>query len=184
MNYLDPTEVPFRMGRTALALMGALAFLAAGLFVLLGGDPVVDAQRSGAEALLDNTMGWLGIAALLAFIGFLGYRLVRRRHGLVLHAGGLVDQDSALAVGHVPWTDITGFFIRTVEGEAFLVVHVRDPSIYIERGNPVLRRLRALSTQACGSPVSVSGKWLRADLQELLALCQDYHRRYGAPTAS
>ncbi|MES1199699.1 MAG: STM3941 family protein, partial [Pseudomonadota bacterium] len=76
-------------------------------------------------------------AALLGALGaiFITRKLFDKRPGLVLSAEGIVDNSSGVAAGLIPWSDIEAFNVAEIRGNKFIVVLVKDPEKYLQRGN-------------------------------------------------
>ncbi len=167
--------------KTLRLLGGSCVFAAGGLWMLH-----LDAAE--IEHLPGFNLPWLthGLGVVLIVFFGLGVlvglrKLLDRRPGLVLDAKGLHDNTSGVCAGLVPWSDITGFSVFQVYGQRSLIVHVSDPRKYAKRGGIAGRVLRRINLKLCGSPVAITAQSLQIDFDDLIDLCQGYHRQYGLP---
>ena len=60
-----------------------------------------------------------------------------------------------------------------------LIIKVRHPEKYCERGGPLKRALHRANYKKCGSPVALSTRVLKANLSELLDIFNEYWEKYG-----
>jgi hypothetical protein len=115
-------------------------------------------------------------------------RLVSRRPGLVIDQEGIIDSTSYSSVGRVPWSQITGATVTSlptfqrslifrIPPPRIMVIEVREPQLFLARGNWLQQLLRRGSVGMLGSPVVLPGSVLRADLDDLA-------RRIGSGASS
>jgi hypothetical protein len=102
----------------------------------------------------------------------------------VLNSAGIFDNASAVAVGFIPWSEVTGSGIYQVQSTKMLIIGVRDPRKYTDRGGALKRAFNRANSKMSGSPVSVSSTALKIDFPELVSLFDRYHRKYGGATAA
>ncbi|KMN83674.1 hypothetical protein VK98_01625 [Chromobacterium sp. LK11] len=173
---MDEIRIEFSGGKALLLVGSGLAFVAIGYFVWTGPDTGVSLiQRYGA-----------GGAAMLFFGGccLLGLRQwLQNPPALVFNALGLWDHSSQIAVGLIPWADIVGWEVSAVRGQKFLIVKVRTPETYLSKLGPVARLFSRFNFMCYGSPIAISSSALQASLDEVLALVERYHGRYGSAPA-
>lgn len=122
-----PVEVFVARGRNVLLLLVACAFVAAGVFLLIQGDP--DAR-------------WIAIACIL-FFGACAVVFVRMivdaRPRLVFDDVGVFDR--TLGVGRIPWDDILAANWASLNGNHFICLVLRDEAHWLAKLSPLQRRL-------------------------------------------
>lgn len=179
----DGTIIELDKKKIALGIFGSLVFVAAGIWLVTLDDARVVSEK-GFRLLFNSPLvaHSAGIAAIAAF-GLLGFFLTKkifdRKPGLVFNAEGLVDNAGANAPGLIPWDEIEGYHILEISGQKMLIVMVTDPQKYIARGNALKRKLNAANFNMAGSPISITTRTLRADLNQLIFLFNRYHTKYG-----
>ena len=152
---------------------GSLLFVALGigLFIL---EPNV---KRPVDAIFT-----LVLCTDVAFFGFcLLYavkRIVDNKPGLVISNAGIEDHSSAIAVGFIPWQDISGLSVKWVLLQPCLVIHFDNPSQYLSRGNVLQRFAKMINNILWGSPVLVSDISLRVSFDEMVAAIKDNYNVY------
>ena len=125
---------------------------------------------------------------LIIFSAALGLFCVRKlfdkRPGLVLNSSGLVDNASAFAAGFIPWSDVAGARVHEIQRRKILVVGLRDPRKYADRGGALRRALNRANSGMIGSPVAIPSTALAIDFEELLSLFNRYRQKYGVDAAA
>lgn len=187
MNSTDETIIALSKMKLNLTIIGSGAFLWAGVWMLSFDAAEI---RSGRSFNFFFREPWavygVAIAAILFFGACAFYasiKLFDTRPGLVLNSSGIVDNGSGVAAGFIPWSEILGAGVYEVQGQKMLVIGVRDPQKYIDRGNALKRLLNKGSYKMTGSPVAVSSVALKIDFKELVSLFERYHRKYGGLAA-
>jgi len=155
--------------KSALALLGCAGFVYVSLAILTVGSAT------------SFVIGILGVLTFTVFgIGWLTL-LLRRGPGLVVDDEGLDDRASLVAVGRVPWSDVTGVGSWGAFGTSFVVVRVREPSEYLRRVTPLLRPAAWLNRSLVGSTVTIPSTGLRIGAGGLLALVHEGFQRHRQP---
>jgi hypothetical protein len=136
-----------------LVLAGLAAFVAAGVLVVVVGDPVV------------------GILGIVVFGGAgvpFARQVLARRPAVEVDHRGITDRASALAAGFVPWSQITDLGTWSHRGQTIVVIGVADPEAVLKRAGPVARRLMRANIGLCGSPVTVPTTVLPLTAEQLI----------------
>jgi len=169
-------EYPLRKAKLALVLVLALVLFLVCLVMTLAG-------LAGPGSLLAWELGAAGLVGGVAFGAgtlFAAARLFSRRPGLVIDQEGIVDNTSYSSVGRVPWSQITWVQVQSFKLPTYnrslifrpqqprlLVIGVRDPVQFRDRGNWLQRFLRRGTVGMFGGPVAISEPLLRADFEDL-----------------
>ena len=188
MDSNDETVIELSKTKLLMLILGSCAFVAAGVW-LLSLDPEAVRARSAFRFFFNDP--WvargLGLAAVV-FFGICGVfgakKIFDEKPGLVLNSSGLVDNASPAAAGFIPWSEVLGLGVLEIQKQKTLVVAVRDPEKYIDRGGALKRALNRANHKLTGSPVAISSVALKIDFSELVSLFNRYHRKYGGPSAA
>jgi hypothetical protein len=131
-----------------IALMiGSLAFVALGLWLALSGSSVV--------------IGWINVAFFGACSVIYIRHLADRRPRIVVDECGVTD--NLLGVGCIEWADVVGAELRFVRGSPILSLELRDPSKYVIRLSPFMRRMTAANKVLGFTEISLSLVGLASD---------------------
>jgi len=159
--------IPLNRTKIVLLVVGAIAFVAAGLWIWSIADTrPEDAVRMKATAVA--AIGFFGLCAVYGSV-----KLFDRKPGLVIDAEGIIDNSSAVAVGRIAWSDVVAITVNAIERQRFLTVAVRDPQKYAARGGPLRRLLHAANLKRAGSPINISSTALRIGFDELECALSD-----------
>jgi hypothetical protein len=174
----DATAIALSRGKLVLLILASFAFIAIGAWMFTLDDAEISQQRT-----LSNPLLFRGIAVAAALMGALGViistrKLFDKRPGLVLSEEGIVDNSSGVAAGLIPWSDIEGFGVVEIRRNKFIVVFVKDPEKFLQRGNAMQRALHRANAQMVGSPVSFSTGTLDMPFAELWELLERYRAKY------
>jgi hypothetical protein len=168
----DTVVVPLSKSKIVLIMLGAVAFVALGIALLL-----ISVEKSPAKALYMQLAG----AASILFFGLVFLFAVRKvfdtQPGLIVSSQGILDNSSGVAAGMIPWAEIQGFATTTVHSQRFLTILVAEPEKYVERGGFLKRVANRASLKYYGSPVQISANSLKIRFDDLAALVE---RRYQA----
>lgn len=112
-----------------------------------------------------------GAAAVLGVV-----RLLGSRPGLVIDRRGIDDRTHLAAIGRVDWADVSGLRIVKARWNNSLVVELRDPERFAQRGNVVQRLLRWGSA----SPVVLGSNALGVSFDTLVQMVRRFHDEWRA----
>ena len=181
MNSSDETIVALSKTKILLALLAAGAFAAAGVHWLTLDADHIRSER--AFALLFNSppiVYAIGLAAILMFALVLVLsikKLFDRKPGLIFNSEGILDNASSLSAGLIPWSDVVGSEIMEIQDNKILIIKVKDPQKYFERGNSLKKAFNKGGYN--GNPIGISTITLKVKFPELVALFNQYHQKYG-----
>jgi len=158
------TTFPSSIGRTSLAALGSIVFVALGVWLLIE-HATLKATLGGAAAVL-----FFGLCACLT-IG----RLLRRRPELVLTAEGLTH----VMLGSIGWSQIAAVGIREIKvrtgSQRVIELVLHDPAAYLARA-PRMARIAGRANLRLGySPATISAITLPVGLDEVVAAMRRHH---------
>ena len=166
----DRIDIAANIGKIALRLLGgAAAFLI--LAQLLKGTSYDGFPR-----------GAFYVGAIL--LGAMAIRSLPRRAPVLSFASdGISFRRDLCAIRRLSWAEIMGFEMKSSVGNAFLVIHVKNPDALIAQCGPVSRWIMGQSQAMFGSPVRIPVAWLKCDpnwlwqkANEMLATSRTSHR--------
>jgi len=156
--------VPLSKFKVGLVLLGSSAFVV--LSVLLW--PAIDLipRRNVSYVWMASALG-----ASAAFFGVCGLYALRKLFdtapGLVIDDEGIVDNSSGISAGRIPWSEIIGVHVKTVQRQRFLTIEVRDPQKYVQRASFLKRGFVSLNARYFGGPIQISASVLKINFDEL-----------------
>jgi hypothetical protein len=183
MNSSDENIIELSKKKIALAILGSSVFVAIGIWMLSLDEASIQSSRS-FRLFWNNPMyvQGLGLLSIVCF-GLLGLfffkKLFDKKPGLIFSNSGIVDNASAAAAGFIPWSEVMGADIFEMAQQKMLIIKVRDPKKYVERGNAVKRKLNQANYNMCGSPITISANALKVNFADLHTLFDEYQRKYG-----
>lgn len=184
MNHIDETTIELSKTKIALAILGTCAFVAIGIWLLSLDEASIRSSRSFRLFFNNPTyVQGLGLVSIVLF-GILALfffkKLFDKKPGLVFTNSGIVDNASAVSAGFIPWSEVTGSQMFEIQQQQMLIIMVRDPQRYVDRGNALKRKLNQANYKMCGSPIAISSTTLKINCSELRAVFDEYHRKYGS----
>ena len=132
---MTPITIKSSRLKYALLLLIGIAFVFAGVMMVTRGKPT------------DAWVGWTSIVFFGAGIPLFAWQFFDSRPRLVLNDEGVLDR--TLGVGIIPWSQITGATLRSVHGNHFICLEVRNPEQWLERLSP-LKRAMVSANEALG----------------------------------
>jgi hypothetical protein len=179
MDSNDETVIGLSKTKLALLLLGATAFVAAGIWMLSLDDASIRTQRRFNDPTYVHGLGLVSIVFFGACGLFALKKLFDKNPGLVFNSSGIVDNASSALAGFIPWSEVAGAEILEIQKQKMLVIRVRDPLEYIARGGSLRRTLNKANYNMVGSPISISSNTLAINFSELVSLFEQYRRKYG-----
>jgi hypothetical protein len=187
MESTDEKIIELSRAKLVRLVLASCAFVALGAWLLSFDAGEIRSGRSFGFFYNSPPLVYgLGLLAVVCFgpVGLFGVRkMFDKRPGLVLNSAGVVDNASGVAAGFIPWSDVTGARIHEIHNQKMLVIGVRDPRKYIDRGGPLKRVLHKASYKMGSGPVAISSVSLKMEFPELVALFERYQRKYGGAHA-
>jgi hypothetical protein len=175
----DEKVIRLSRKKVSLLILGSVAFVALGVWLVSMDEAAI---RSSSRFNDPTLVHGVAIVAIV-FFGLCGIFAVRKlfddRPGLVLNSSGIVDNSSGLAAGLIPWSDIAGAEIYQIHRQKLLIIKLRDPEKYVQRGSSLRQMINRANLKMCGSPVAISSHALSVSFPELLSLFVQYQQKYG-----
>lgn len=171
-----PLFIPASKFKTFLLLLGGLAFVAVGVWLLYYTQHTAKTQwdiiQAYAVGLL--SIGFFGPITLLIL-----HALFAKGYGVTLNQQGITIKTNVLMqTMHIPWQDITEFKAFQVERTKLIAIHVNNPETYLTHGNAISRYLMRMGHKMYGTPISIASVGLKISHDELLERLDDFHTQY------
>lgn len=179
MATLDGKVIELSKTKIILLIVGSLAFVGLGLWLVSLDTTQIEFQRRFNNPIFMYGIGW----ACIIFFGICGLygirKLFDKKPGLTFNSAGIIDNSSGIAAGLIPWEEIKGFSIYEIHKQKMLVILLNNPDKYIEMGNSFKRIINRTNYKMCGSPLSVTSNALQINFDELIEITNEYFTRYG-----
>ena len=167
--------VPLSRGKISLVFLGSIVFVAIGVVLW----PAVDLIPH------DTPVYWEMATALVVAVAFFGscglyalWKFFDAAPGLVIDEQGIIDNSSGMSAGRIPWSEIKGFHVTTVQRQRFLTIEVQDPAKYVQRASFLKRQLVSINAKYFGGPIQISAGTLKIGFDELLKVANDSFQKY------
>ena len=179
MRSNDEHVIELSKKKLLLITLGACVLVVLGMWLVSLDSTTIQSQHQFSNTMFVHSVG---IVSML-FFGICGVYALRKlfdkRPGLVFTDAGIVDNASGVAAGFIPWSDVVGATIFEINKRKMLIVTVKNPAKYVERGGAMRRTVNRANVTMCGSPIAISSIALKISFPELLALFREYHEKYG-----
>ena len=114
--------------------------MASGIFILMSGGPAL--------------LGWTTIVFFGACIPILILQFINTNARLIIDDEGVIDR--TLGVGKIPWNEITGAYLKTIQTNAFICLNLRNNETYTDKLNPVKKAMLAMNEKLGFTPISLN----------------------------
>lgn len=183
MHGHDETRVPLSRTKLFILLGASMLFVLLGVWMLGMDEAEMRGLGRFGNPLFVHGVGIICIVFFAVVALWILRKLSDPKPGLVLSSAGITDNASGVAAGFIPWTEITGSGAFAVQAQRMLIVKVRDPQRFIERGGAFRRTLNRANHELAGSPIAIPSSTLAIDFDTLQALFDRYLQTYGSDEA-
>jgi len=180
-NMSSNTETIIALSKTKLLLLilGACAFVVLGAWLFSLDEATIQAQRRFNDPIFVYGVGIVSIVIFGVCGIFALKKLFDKDPGLIFNSSGIVDNASGVSAGFIPWSEVVGSEILVIQKQKMLIIKVKNPEQYIERGGLLQRTLNRANYKMCASPIVISSNALKVDFSKVCDLFDQYHREYG-----
>ena len=175
MTQSDRIEIPLSKAKLVLLLLGAIAFVAIGLYLVIS-QPVSPIFSSH---LFNTDVGVVGILfAGLGFI-FLLLKLTDRNPGIVLDKEGITVNAGPKSYGLIRWEDISDIKTELIYNQKMLLVIVKNPEYYIVmQNNNLVKFMLKMNLKYLATPITISANGLKCNFEQLSNIVQAKFKEY------
>jgi len=150
------------VGKYVVLLICGWAFVAAGVFILWVGGP--------------RWVGWMNIiffgAGSLVFL----WQIFDSRPRLIIDERGILDR--TLGVGVIHWADIEGAYTRSIQGNDFICLQLRNTDQYVRRLSKVKRAMIPANEALGFAPLNINLSGIRGMTDRVLELILKKSEQY------
>jgi hypothetical protein len=178
VNTSDETIIELSRKKVVLLVLGSCIFVATGIWMLSLDAASIQSLHRGNPMFVHG----VGLASIIFFglCAIIGFRkLLDKKPGLVFRNSGIIDNASGVSAGLIPWAEIIGTKTLGVRRQ-ILIIEVKDPQKYLERGHWLKRLATKANYKMCGSPITIPAITLKTSFPELLPIFDHYRQRYGS----
>lgn len=177
MTQNEGIEIPLSKTKMLLAFVGAVVFVALGLWFLINppkiSNPIFDYPTIILIAGLASIL-FFGLVAVTIF-----RKILDKKPGLVISKQGITDNSSGVSAGLIPWTDIKEIKVSQEMNQKFLMFIVSNPQYYLDKvTNPLKRNAMKINYKNYGSPISISSNALKTNFDDLKKLLIEKMNEY------
>lgn len=179
MSAVDEKVIELSKKKILLLILGSCAFVVLGAWLLSLDEATIQSQPLFNNPMLVYGIGLVSIVFFGACGAFGIKKLFDKKAGLVFNSSGVIDNSSGVSAGLIPWSEIVGAEIFEIHKQKTLIIKVRNPQQYIERGGRLKQALNKANYKMCGSPIAITSNALKINFSELLSLFHQYNQKYG-----
>ena len=180
MNSADETIIERSRAKIILLMLVSCALVALGAWLFSLDEAAIRSHRRYNNPTVVHGIGLI-VVLFFGLCGLAGLKMLfDKKPGLVFNSSGIVDNASEVAAGFIPWSEVTGAGVYEIQKQKVLVIGVRDPQKYIDRGGAMKRALNTANYKMVGSPVAISSNTLKINFSQLVSLFEQYRHKYGA----
>jgi hypothetical protein len=154
---MTPISIKASRLKYTLLLIVSIGFVAGGVFIV------------GHSASDEAWIGWMNIVFFGAGIPLFSWQILDARPRLVIDDRGVFDR--TLGVGVIPWSEITGAYVKSISGNDFICLELRDATPWLQRLSPTKRAIVSANEALGFSVLNLNLSGVAADalqVQELI----------------
>ena len=174
---MERIEIYSSKKKSLLLLIGLIAFVAIGIWLLLDAD-----NLTGWRARNPIFTRGMGIASLLFFgLGiFIGIkRMIKSEIALIIDAKGLNVNPKKSLTEYLLWTDISGFEEIKIQSSRIVIIGVKNPDYWLDKEtNGFRRKLMQFNINNYNSPYNIAASGLDISSDKLIETLNNYFDRY------
>lgn len=145
--------------KATLLTAGSTGFVVAGTMILI-------------DSKGQDSIGWLS-TAFFAACGVVGIQMLfDSRPRLIIDRTGVYDR--TIGVGKIPWSEITNAYLKSIDGNDFICLQLRNPNIYQQQLSPTKKFLTKANEALGFTPISLNLSGTNADSYQILELILKY----------
>ena len=165
-------EIALSKSKIVLMLLGALTFVAIGLWFVIAPPKIENAYWGDPTKI-----AIVGYASII-FFGLCAFICIRKlpdnKPGLIIDDIGLIDNSSGVSAGQILWSDIEDISVIEIHRQKLIMLQVINPQDYIDKQTSVFKRkVMQMNYKMYGSPLSITSNALKVTFDELMTLLAD-----------
>lgn len=165
-------EIALSKKKIFLMLIGALAFVANGLWFVIAPPTILNSYLGNPTKIAIagyTSIVFFGLCAIV-----LVKKLLDNKPGLIINQTGLTDNSSGVSAGQILWSDIKDISVIEIHRQKLIMLQVKNPQDYIEKQtSDFKRKMMQLNYKMYGTPFSITSNGLKISFDELLSTLID-----------
>lgn len=174
---MDRIEIYTSKKKSILLLIGSIAFVVLGFWLLLDAD-----NLTGWRARNPIFIQGIGVASILFFgLGiFAGIkRLIKPEIALIIDPNGLNVNPNKSLTDFIKWDNILGFEEIKIQSTRILIIGVRNPEYWLNKEtNTIRKKLMKFNIDNYNSPFNIAASGLDISSDELNEKLNSYFEKY------
>lgn len=175
---MDRIEIYTSKKKSFLILLGSLAFVAMGIWLVVAADDL-----TGWRIRNPWLIRGLGVAAILFFgLGiFAGVKgMIKSEIALIIDPMGLNIVPKRSSTAFIKWHEILGFEEIKIQSTRIIIIDVKDPESWLEKETSTLRKkMMQLNINNYNSPFNIAASGLDISANELHEKLNSYFEKYN-----
>jgi hypothetical protein len=114
---MEEIQIKNNRQKYLVLLIAAMGFVAGGIFMILH-------PRSPA----DRWIGWMSLIFFGSGVPLFGKKISESGPRLIINDQGIFDR--TLGIGTIPWSEITGAYIKSIKDNDFICLELRNPEMW------------------------------------------------------
>jgi hypothetical protein len=155
---MDRLEVPLDRGKLLGQCLGALAFVALGVFFI---------REPGRQGVWAQLMGSVAVAFFGAVGAAVLFRLLKPGPAIVIDDDGILDDASGVSLGRIRWDQVGEIREYRVDDQAFLGIRLKDLDALIAQQPFWKRRIIRANLRMGAAAVNIPQASLGIELSAL-----------------
>jgi hypothetical protein len=142
--------------KLVLLLIACIGFVAAGIWMVIEGE----------------WFGWFSILFFGSGIPIFIWQIADSRPRLIMDARGVLDR--TLGVGYIAWSDIQAAYVRSISGNDFICLELKNPEKYARKLSKVKRAMSAANRNLGFTDFNLNLSGIDARTDEIFELVIKY----------
>jgi hypothetical protein len=139
-----------------LLLIGCIGFVATGIWIVVNGE----------------SFGWVPILFFGSGIPVAIWQISDSRPRLIIDEHGVLDR--TLGVGRIAWSDIEAAYVRSISGNDFICLELKNPEKYWQKLSKVKRAMAAANRGLGFTDFNLNLSGVDASTHEVFELLMKY----------
>jgi hypothetical protein len=164
-NAPEQIEIPLSKKKLILSLVGSIAFVAIGLWL------IINHQEFGDNPTLVFVVGLASVLFFGLCSVYIARKLPDNKPGLIIDNIALTDNSSAVPAGQILWSDIEDISVIRIHTQKLIKLQVKNPQKYINKQTSWLKRkIMQMNLSMFGTPIIISSVSLQVKFNDLLKI--------------
>lgn len=173
---MSKIEIKLSKKKLLLGIGGSILFIMAGVYLYTS----LAEQQEMFNPVFIKVVGIIAIIFFSATAIYGIRKVFSKSIGLTIDETGLFDNTNYSSAGFIKWSDITAINTEEVASTRFLLIHIANPSDYINKATGFKKKLMKGNHKLYGTPVTITSNTLKCGFNELKKIINDKFKAYLA----